>query len=97
MVPRMSLGLVPLGTNLRSAITPLHCSRLIMPSHRRFPLPWSVEERSACFVVNDSAGQKLCGEFAINSDASSAFSFEGPRVVSIIVLMAVNAVRFRCA
>jgi len=28
---------------------------------------------------------------------SSAFSFEGARVVSIIVLMAANAVRFRCA
>jgi hypothetical protein len=26
---------------------------------RRFPLPWSVEEREACFVVKDRAGQKL--------------------------------------
>jgi hypothetical protein len=26
---------------------------------RRFPPPWSVEEQSACFVVKDSAGQKL--------------------------------------
>jgi hypothetical protein len=30
-----------------------------MPSPRRFPAPWSVEELSACFVVSDSAGQKL--------------------------------------
>ena len=26
---------------------------------RRFPPPWSVEELEACFVVIDSAGQKL--------------------------------------
>jgi hypothetical protein len=26
---------------------------------RRFPPPWSVEELAACFVVKDSAGQKL--------------------------------------
>jgi hypothetical protein len=28
-------------------------------SVRRFPPPWTVEETSACFVVTDSAGQKL--------------------------------------
>ena len=26
---------------------------------RHFPPPWSVEELDACFVVKDSAGQKL--------------------------------------
>ena len=26
---------------------------------RRFPTPWSVDELEACFVVRDSAGQKL--------------------------------------
>jgi hypothetical protein len=26
---------------------------------RRFPPPWSVEQLEACFVVKDSAGQKL--------------------------------------
>jgi hypothetical protein len=31
-----------------------------MPSSpRRFPAPWSVEELDACFVVIDSAEQKL--------------------------------------
>jgi hypothetical protein len=30
-----------------------------MRSPRRFPPPWSVEELDACFVVTDSAGQKL--------------------------------------
>jgi hypothetical protein len=30
-----------------------------MPQTRRFPPPWSVEELDACFVVKDSAGQKL--------------------------------------
>ncbi len=28
-------------------------------AERRFPPPWSVEELDACFVVTDSAGQKL--------------------------------------
>ncbi len=26
---------------------------------RRFPLPWTVEDIGAAFVVNDSSGQKL--------------------------------------
>jgi len=26
---------------------------------RRFPPPWSIDELEACFVVMDSAGQKL--------------------------------------
>jgi hypothetical protein len=26
---------------------------------RRFPPPWSIDELEACFVVKDSAGQKL--------------------------------------
>jgi hypothetical protein len=30
-----------------------------MPSPRRFPPPWSVEETSACFIVHDAAGQAL--------------------------------------
>ena len=28
-------------------------------TRRRFPPPWTVEELDACFVVTDSAGQKL--------------------------------------
>ena len=32
----------------------------LMPAqHRHFPPPWTVEELDACFVVIDSAGQKL--------------------------------------
>jgi hypothetical protein len=30
-----------------------------MPEPRRFPPPWSVQELDACFIVADSAGQKL--------------------------------------
>jgi hypothetical protein len=30
-----------------------------MPSPRRFPPPWSIEELDACFVVRDSNGQQL--------------------------------------
>jgi hypothetical protein len=33
--------------------------RLGLVTTRRFPPPWSVEELEACFVVKDSAGQKL--------------------------------------
>jgi hypothetical protein len=27
--------------------------------NRRFPLPWTVEELEACFVLKDAGGQKL--------------------------------------
>jgi hypothetical protein len=30
-----------------------------MPSQRRFPPPWTVEELDAAFVVRDRGGQKL--------------------------------------
>jgi hypothetical protein len=39
---------------------------------RRFPPPWSVEEyNDACFVVTDSAGQKLACLFRFNTTAMS--------------------------
>jgi hypothetical protein len=28
-------------------------------SSRRFPLPWTVQETDACFIVKDHAGQSL--------------------------------------
>jgi hypothetical protein len=30
-----------------------------MPSARRFPPPWSIEESSACFIVRDNDKQAL--------------------------------------
>jgi len=30
-----------------------------MPSPRRFPPPWTVEDLDACFIVKDDGGQKL--------------------------------------
>jgi hypothetical protein len=30
-----------------------------VPSPRRFPLPWSVDEQEACFIVRDKNGQAL--------------------------------------
>jgi hypothetical protein len=30
-----------------------------MPSQRRFPPPWTIEELDAAFVVKDASGQKL--------------------------------------
>jgi hypothetical protein len=38
-------------------LVPSKIERTLSP--RRFPPPWSIEELEACFVVNDSAGQKL--------------------------------------
>ena len=35
------------------------CYHRPMPSPRRFPPPWSIEERSACFIVRDSHKQAL--------------------------------------
>ena len=32
---------------------------LVLVITRRFPPPWSIEETDACFIVKDSAGQKL--------------------------------------
>ena len=30
-----------------------------MPTNRRFPPPWPVEDSGACFVEKDNSGQKL--------------------------------------
>ncbi|HEY1598946.1 MAG TPA: hypothetical protein VGG64_05055 [Pirellulales bacterium] len=30
-----------------------------MPERRRFPPPWTIEERPACFIVKDASGQEL--------------------------------------
>ena len=39
-----------------TAIAQLKFHRL---SQRRFPAPWSIEERQACFIVKDGNGQAL--------------------------------------
>jgi hypothetical protein len=44
---------------------------------RRFPPPWTVEELDACFVVTDSAGQKLA--YVYFEDAGPSLS-DRPRV-----------------
>jgi hypothetical protein len=38
----------------------------------RFPPPWSVEEANACFIVKDSAGQKLA--YILRGRAATAIS-----------------------
>ena len=48
--------------------------KLICPPHRRFPPPWSVEERPACFIVRDHNGRPKCCGHSV-SEASSAFSY----------------------
>ena len=35
------------------------CYRRAMPSPRRFPPPWSIEERQKSFIVKDANGQQL--------------------------------------
>jgi hypothetical protein len=39
-----------------------------MPTNRRFPAPWTVEDIGAAFVVKDGSGQKL-GYFYYEEDA----------------------------
>ena len=41
---------------------------------RRFPPPWSIDELQACFVVKDSAGQKLVIQIKCPSRAAHALA-----------------------
>jgi hypothetical protein len=34
-----------------------------MPSPRRFPPPWMIEETDACFIVRDANGQALANVY----------------------------------
>jgi hypothetical protein len=45
-----------------------------MVQPRRFPPPWSVEELDACFVVIDSAEQKLAYVYFVKSGHWRIFS-----------------------
>jgi hypothetical protein len=36
-----------------------YCYHRAMPSPRRFPPPWSIEERQESFIVKDANGQQL--------------------------------------
>jgi hypothetical protein len=49
----------PAGHKFAQCNNQLHCSRLIMPSHRRFPPPWSVDHspstRRVCSIRISSA------------------------------------------
>src|SRR5262252_9154419 len=51
--------------------------RLIMSRPRRFPPPWSIEELEACFVVKDSAEQKLAYGY-FQDGARPAISSQAP-------------------
>jgi hypothetical protein len=44
----------------------------LMPSARRFPPPWSVEETDACFIVRDANRQALA--YVYCEDARAARS-----------------------
>jgi hypothetical protein len=51
---------VPPVSFFRSSFRTAYAERLAGSlTPRRFPPPWSVEELQACFLVKDSAGQKL--------------------------------------
>jgi hypothetical protein len=42
------------------AASALTCYRRSIPTARRFPPPWSIDEaNNACFIVRDSTGQAL--------------------------------------
>jgi hypothetical protein len=40
-----------------------------MPERRRFPLPWSIEPHSECFIVHGATGQAL-GYFYYDDEPS---------------------------
>ena len=40
-----------------------------MPERRRFPLPWSIEPHSECFILHDATGQAL-GYFYYDDEPS---------------------------
>jgi len=50
-----------------------------MTSPRRFPPPWSAEELQACFVVKDSAGQKLAYVYFAIGDEIAVPARRAPR------------------
>jgi len=63
-----SLWLVTKGTSLL-CVRDLDLGSLAMPSPRRFPPPWTIEElNDAYFVVSDANGQKL-GYFYFEEEA----------------------------
>ena len=68
MLDRLAVQVGPIGTLAEGeesggAGGPARSRRglepLVAPEHRRFPPPWSVEERRACFIINDANWQAL--------------------------------------
>jgi hypothetical protein len=50
-----------------------------MPSPRRFPPPWTIEElNDACFVVSDSAAQKLAYVYFEDELAQPCWRWSNP-------------------
>ena len=62
---------------------------------RHFPPHWTVEELDALLCRDGRPGGSFVESLRLIQMRSSAFSFEGSRVVSIIVLMAANAVEIQ--
>ena len=58
---RCGSGSVMANGSPRTKPLPPFCARFIQPHgrRRRFPPPWSVEERPACFIINDANGQAV--------------------------------------
>jgi len=63
--------------------------QVVKASQRRFPPPWSIEELDACFVVIDSAGQKLAYVYFEDEpgrrcvEVAPSFQRRGLRVVDL--------------
>jgi hypothetical protein len=70
-------------------------ARCCSKSHRIYQIGPSTKPEAAHGITLLAGSSSE--SFRLIQMRSSAFSFEGARVVSIIVLMAANAVRFRCA
>jgi hypothetical protein len=56
---RIIVGFPAGGGRLASVQQQASSYHPVMPSPRRFPPPWSIEERQACFIVKDGNGQAL--------------------------------------
>ena len=61
---------------------------------RRFPAPWSVEERPACFVVRDHSGQQLAYVYFEDEPGPALGSNINDVVISLSVVLQLRRVPF---
>jgi hypothetical protein len=55
-----------------------------MPSPRRFPPPWSIEESSTCFIVPDGDKQALATQYRVLRNVYESDRTVGPRTAATL-------------